>query len=140
MDIAIGSRYIKGSLINPKPTLQRRFVSRIYNIFIRSLFLFPYRDTQCGAKVLSRGAAIEVTRNMQMTKWAFDVEMLYVLWKNNFSITEVPTVWSDKKYSTINFWKSGPWMALAVLRLRILHSPFKKFIKIYDKLIGWLPS
>ncbi|MEK6817721.1 MAG: glycosyltransferase [Nanoarchaeota archaeon] len=50
-DGIIASRYVDGAIINPKPTLERRIASRIYNLFIRFLFFLPYRDTQCGAKI-----------------------------------------------------------------------------------------
>ena len=76
---------------------------------------------------------------MGMTQWAFDIELLYLLRNQGFKVKEFPSVWSDKEYSTINFMKAGPWMALAVIRLRILNSPFKSFIRIYDKLISVAP-
>ncbi len=72
---------------------------------------------------------------MGMTSWAFDIEMLYLMNKNKFKIIEVPTIWSNRDYSKINFWKSGPWMAMSVLRFRLINSPLRKMIRIYDKFI-----
>ena len=139
-DGIIASRYVKGSVVLPRNTLPRIISSRIYNILIRTLFLMPYRDTQCGAKLFRRKAIEFISDKIGMTKFAFDLEVLYKLRINGFKIKEFSTVWSDKKYATINFWKAGPLMALAVIRLRIIYSPLRRFIRIYDKLIGIIPK
>jgi glycosyltransferase involved in cell wall biosynthesis len=131
-DGLIASRYIKGSEINPKPTLPRLVARKMFNYLIRSILFMPYRDTQCGAKVFRRRAVEKVIHKIGMSKWAFDVDLLYSLRKNGFIIREYPTRWFDKEYSKINFWRSGPWMALAVVRLRLLNSHFNVFIRVYD--------
>lgn len=134
-DGVIASRYISGAILKPRNTVLRIIASRIYNFFIRATLIIPYRDTQCGAKIFKRNALIKIINNIGMTSWAFDIEMLYLLNKAGYKIKEIPTVWSNEDYSTINFWRSGPWMGLAIIRLRILNSPFKRMVKIYDKFI-----
>lgn len=136
----IASRYIKGAIVKPKNTLPRIFASRIYNALIRSLMQVPYRDTQCGAKLFSRDAIKSVIDKIGITNWAFDTEILYKIRKQGFKIKEIPTIWADKKYATINFWHSGPFMALSIIRLRILTSPLKRLIRVYDKFIGFIPQ
>ncbi len=135
-DGVIASRYRLGSVLRPPNTFPRVIASRIYNFFIRSLLFIPYRDTQCGAKIFTRMALLPVVSHIGMTRWAFDIELLYMLHKKGFKIIEIPTVWSNKDYSTINFWNSGQWMVLAIIRLRILHSHFKNLVKIYDDFIS----
>ena len=134
-DGTIASRYMKGSIIEPKPTLARVIAKNLFNYFIRTILLLPYRDTQCGAKVFKRKALEQVIPMVTFSLWAFDVDLLYSLRKKGFKIKEIPTIWSDEEYSTINFWSSGPMMALAIIRLRILNSPFKSLISLYDKFI-----
>ncbi|MCH7568274.1 MAG: glycosyltransferase [Nanoarchaeota archaeon] len=139
-DGIIAGRYLRGAVIKPKNTFARIMASRVYNILIRSIFLMPYRDTQCGAKLFRHKALEAVINNIGMTKFAFDVELIYKIRKRGLRIKEVPTIWADKGYATINFWQSGPWMALAIIRLRILNSPLRRFIRIYDKLVGFVPK
>lgn len=134
-DGVIASRYLKGAHLTPSNTIPRIIASRIYNFFIRSILLIPFRDTQCGAKIFKRKALESVAKDVGMTSWAFDIEMLYLLNKRGFNIKEIPTVWSNMDYSTINFWKSGPWMGLAVIRLRIINSPLKMMVRVYDRFI-----
>lgn len=136
-DGVIASRYIKGSNLAPRNTIPRIIASRVYNSFIRAILVLPYRDTQCGAKIFKRKAVSQVIDKIGMTSWAFDIELLYLMNKNGSIIKEIPTTWANKDYSKINFWKSGPWMALAVLRLRIINSPLKNMVRIYDKFIKY---
>jgi len=137
-DGIIASRYAKGANVSPKPTFQRVIASRIYNYFIRALFLFPYRDTQCGAKIFKRGVLEKTVHNLSMSKWAYDVDILYNARKYGFKIKEEPTVWSDKEYSKINFMRAGPWMAMALIRLRVINSPFKPILRPFKPFIDWL--
>jgi len=133
-DGAIASRYVHGSIVNPKPTIPRIIVSRIFNSLIKVLFFMPYADTQCGAKLFKREAISSSLPYLSLSQWAFDVDLLYQLRKHGFKIAELPTLWSDRKYSKINFMRAGPFMALSLIRLRLLNSPFAFVMHLYDKL------
>jgi len=129
---AIADRYIKGAKVYPPNTFRRLIVSRIFNIIVRFLFFMPYRDTQCGAKVFRKEIIEKVLPKLSFSKWAFDVDLIYNVKKLGFKIKPVPTIWVDKEYSKINLWKAGPWMALGIIRLRLINSPLKGFVKFYD--------
>ena len=137
---AIADRYLRESEIHPKPSIKRLIARRAFNFLIRSLLLIPFGDTQCGAKVFKKTVLAEVIDNLSMSQWAFDAELLYHLNKKGYRIKPVPTKWHDREYSKINFWRTGPWMALGIIRIRILNSPFKRFVRVYDKLIGFIPK
>ena len=138
-DGIVADRYLKSSVIIPKPSYKRLLASKLFNFVIRALFFSNWGDTQCGAKIFKSEALEEIMPCLSMSNWAFDVDLVYTLKMKGFKIKSYPTVWIDKEYSTINFWKAGPWMTFAVIRLRILNSPFRMFIRIYDKLIGFIP-
>lgn len=137
-DGVIASRYLKRSIIIPKPNIQRIICKTMFNILIRVLFFMPYRDTQCGAKIFRKNAIESVLPRLSMSKWAFDVDLLYSLRKLGFEIKEIPTIWRDKEYSKINFFRTGPWMVLALIRLRLYNSPFSGFVKIYNKVTDFV--
>ena len=69
-----------------------------------------------------------------ITEWAFDVDLLYNLKRNKFKIKEIPTIWEDKKGSKLNLMKVPFQMFASILRLRLVHSPFKFIVRLYDKL------
>ena len=125
----LASRYVKGAKLFPQITFRRAIVSRIFNFIVRSLFMMPYRDTQCGAKLFKIQALKETIYNLGMTQWAFDIELLYELHKKGFKIKEIPTSWTDVAYSKIKLGKTSLQMLLSVLQLRIIKSPFKKLLR-----------
>jgi glycosyltransferase involved in cell wall biosynthesis len=134
-DGIIASRYVSGAKVSPKQTWQRILVSRVFNFLIRILFSMNYRDTQCGAKIFRKSAIVKVLPSLGMTQWAYDVDLLYQMKRNKIRVIEYPTTWSDKNYSKINIKKASTNMILGVVRLRLFYSPFKRIIKLYDKII-----
>jgi len=139
VDGVIASRYIPGAIVNPKQSVNRIIVSRMFNFLVRCLFpvtLGKIKDSQCGAKIFKARVIQDIINNLSISKWAFDVNLLYLVRRKKYKIIEHPIIWSDKLYSKLNFWKAGPQMALAIIRLRILNSPFKPIIKLYDKIIN----
>jgi len=103
VDVAIGSRWLKNSLvIHPQP-LKRRICSRLFNLSIRFLFQLPYYDTQCGAKTFRRAAAKKLSWVVHESHWTFDVDLL--LWAGFFHlrVAEVPIVWMDQPGSKLKY-------------------------------------
>jgi len=136
-DAVIANRWDKKSHV--KRSFGKWIRSRGFNILIRALFLFPYRDTQCGAKVFRKRVIEEILPFLDVTKWAFDVCLLYWVRKKKFYICGVPTIWEDREGSNIGLsfrksLKTSVQMATAAVRLRIVNSPFKKIVKLYDLL------
>jgi len=132
----IASRYLPSSKVNPKQKFSRIFISRIFNILVKVLFLLNYKDTQCGAKLFRRKALEKIVPKLGMTQWAIDIDLLYNLKKENLSVKEFPTIWSDKSASKLNTKKASIQMFFAVLQLRILNSPFKRFWKFFEPMVG----
>jgi len=118
----------------PKSRVKRTFLKRItsfgFNFLVRSLFLLPYKDTQCGAKVFKRGVIEKITPELGVTEWAFDVDLLYLAKRNKFRIREYPTVWNDKGGSKIgNIPKTALQMFLGIFRLRLMYSFLEPLLK-----------
>lgn len=135
-DSAIASRWIPGSIIKTKQTLLRKLMSMGFNFWVRSLFLMPYRDTQCGAKLFRRKAVHAVVNELGITRWAFDVDLIHKIRKKRFRIKEVPTIWEDKKDSKLDIVKVPFEMFSGIVRLRLINSPFSFIVRAYDSLPG----
>ncbi|MEK6858839.1 MAG: glycosyltransferase [Nanoarchaeota archaeon] len=129
----IASRWRRDSDVT-RQSLLFRFKSFIFNLVVRSLFGFPYRDTQCGAKLFRRESIMYVHDKMQITKWAFDIDLLYKLRKKGFSVVETSTIWESKDDSKIKLIKASLEMFLAVIRLRLAYSPLQFIVRAYDSL------
>jgi len=131
----IASRWKKGAKVKSR-TFDKQVRSKAFNILVRSLFLFSYQDTQCGAKLFRKDVVSKIIDHLEMTEWAFDVNLLYLCKKYKFSIKEHPTIWVDKDGSKIDPINVPIRMAGGVIRLRLLNSPFKIIITAYDKLLA----
>ena len=51
-DGIIASRWMKDSFILVKQPLHRRVLSRLFNLFVRIVLNLPFKDTQCGSKII----------------------------------------------------------------------------------------
>ena len=132
----IASRYASGAIVKPKQTLNRIFVSRIFNLMVRGLFLLSFKDTQCGAKIFRRKAIEKILPLLGMTQWAIDVDLLYHLKQQNLSVREFPTIWKNKDESKLNLKRASIQMFFAIIQLRILNSPFKRTCIVFNPIIG----
>jgi len=137
-DGIIGSRWMKESVVKPKQPLTRRIASRVFNILIRTLFRINVRDSQCGNKLFKKEAVKKIENEIGIARWAFDINLLYLLKINNFKVKEVTTVWSDAEGSKLNVKKASIEMFLAIIRLRLLYSPFKFIVRLYDNTMMFL--
>ncbi len=133
-DCIIASRWIKGAKVSPKQPINRRIASRIFNIMTRILFGIKVWDSQCGAKLFKKEVIKSVINNLGITRWAFDVDLLYQLKKKKYSVYEIPTVWNDSEGSKLDVKKASVEMFLAIARLRLIYSPLRFIVRIYDKL------
>jgi len=119
IDAAIGSRWLPESEQTVPQPLARRLASRVFNLFVRILFFFPYTDTQCGAKAF-RKEAIEAIRNdIHVTGWTFDVALIWKLRRKGFQVAEYPINWSDNSQSRIRLHSDGPTMFIELIKLRL---------------------
>lgn len=132
-DGVIGSRWIKGADVTIPQKAMRLLSSRAFNWITRILLGLKYKDTQCGAKIFTKKAWQTILPNIGTTRFAFDVDVLFQLKRAAYSITEEPTVWKDVEGSTVQFFSSSMDMFLAVVRMRLVNSPFKFVVPIYER-------
>lgn len=99
--VIIGSRRLKNSQVIVKQQVARLIASNLGNWLIQALLLPGITDTQCGFKLFSREAAIEITRYQTIWRWGFDIELLYIAKKNHLKIKQVPIKWRNVEGSKV---------------------------------------
>ena len=138
VDCAIGSRWLPESQVEEVQSLKRRIFSRCFHIYVELLFWMGIKDTQCGAKVMRREAVKAVHERLCIADVAFDINLLYSIKRAGFTIREVPTVWRDQIGSKIKLNKGSIGILLSVLRLRLVYSPFYRWLRPLRPLEGWI--
>jgi len=117
LDGAIGSRAVDRSLIGVRQPWTREWMGRIFNFAVRLGAGLQYSDTQCGFKMLTRGAAQKIFRLQRMDRFGFDVEMLFLARKLGLRVAEVPVRWNDVEGTKVSLF-SGADAFLDILRVR----------------------
>ncbi len=134
-DGVIGSRWLPDSKVRVAQPFTRRVASRGFNTIVRVLFGLRYSDTQCGAKVFRSSALRRVIDSVETANFAFDVDVLFALKRRRVVVKEVATQWADASDSKVKLVPASIGMLLALLRLRLLHSPLRYVLPLYDKLL-----
>jgi putative flippase GtrA len=130
-DIAIGSRLVPSSRVVRGP--KREFVSRSYNLLLRSLLGARFSDAQCGFKALRADVARELLPFVADTGWFFDTELLVIAERAGLRIHEVPVDWIDDPDSRVDIvrtavedlrgcWRIGRALATGALPVRELRA------------------
>lgn len=139
-DCLIGSRWLPGAVLHQAQPWMRRFTSRCFHAIVEVLFWLHIQDTQCPCKVVRRAAMEKIHSSLQIADLAFDVNLLVCLKRGGFSIKEVPIEWTDKFGSkvTSSIFRTSLTMFLSVLRVRLIYSPFYKWLSPLRPLEIWL--
>jgi len=99
-DIAIGSRLARGARVVRGP--KREFISRCYNLILRTVLRVRFSDAQCGFKAIRRDAAQHLLPMVEDTAWFFDTELLVLAERAGLRIHEVPVDWVDDPDSSVD--------------------------------------
>ncbi|MER7763482.1 glycosyltransferase [Streptomyces sp. NPDC097619] len=132
-DLAIGTRLAPSARVVRGP--KREFISRAYNLILRSSLAARFSDAQCGFKAIRREVAERLLPLVEDTGWFFDTEMLVLAERAGLRIHEVPVDWVDDPHSSVHLvrtatedlkgvWRVGRALATGGLPLDRLARPF----------------
>ncbi|MEV0146294.1 MULTISPECIES: bifunctional glycosyltransferase family 2/GtrA family protein [unclassified Nonomuraea] len=99
-DLAIGTRLSRGSNVVRGP--RREFISRAYNLLLRSLMGARFSDAQCGFKAVRTEVAQALLPAVEDEQWFFDTELLLLAERHGLRIHEVPVDWVDDPDSRVD--------------------------------------
>jgi len=137
-DCVIGSRWLPGAVIHQSQAGNRQFASRVFHFIVQTLFWLNIRDTQCGAKVMKREAVEKIHSSLLIADMAFDINLLVSIKRAGFKILEVPTEWTDQAGSKVALARSSLTMFLSVVRIRLIYSPFYRWLRPLRPLETWI--
>jgi dolichyl-phosphate beta-glucosyltransferase len=115
-DVAIGSRALDPRLEREMPHY-RRLAGRAFNLGMRGLTGLPFRDTQCGFKLMPTAVAQTLLRDQLVSGFAFDVEMLMRAHNAGLRVEEVPVVYVHDHDTRVSMPSATAQMARDVIKL-----------------------
>lgn len=96
-DLVIGSRYVSGG-DTPNWSLLRRFISGGGNTFARFMLDIPIHDCTAGYRCYRREVLERINLDgIQAQGYAFQVELVYRVIRQNFKIVEIPIIFMDRR-------------------------------------------
>lgn len=103
-DVVIGSRDVKGAILDPPQPFQRVLVGNIFNLMVQAIVgLWGVWDTQCGFKGFTKEATETIFPKCKINRWAFDPELLIIGKKLGYKIKEIPVYWKNDIRSAVKF-------------------------------------
>jgi len=117
-DVVIGSRDIKGAVLDPPQPRSRRLVGDVFRFFSHIICgTWGILDTQCGFKGLTKKAVLDIFPRTKIDGFSFDPEVLVIAKKLGYKIKEIPVLWRNDPESKVKF-KSIIKMALDLFKIR----------------------
>ena len=102
-DIVIGSRDIKGAVLDPpQPFLRKIILGGGFKLLRKIIIDFwSISDTQCGFKLFSARAAQDIFPRLTILGFSFDVEVLVLARELGYKFKEVPIRWINDPESKV---------------------------------------
>ncbi|MGW0162480.1 glycosyltransferase [Mycobacterium sp. NPDC003323] len=114
-DLAIGTRLARSSRV--VRGAKREFISRCYNLILKSTLHARFSDAQCGFKAIRADVARELLPYVTDTGWFFDTELLVLAERSGLRIHEVPVDWVDDPDSRVDIVATAKADLLGIGRL-----------------------
>ncbi|MFC9896888.1 glycosyltransferase [Nocardia sp. NPDC127579] len=99
-DLAVGTRLSAASRVVRGP--KREFISRCYNLLLKTTLRAGFSDAQCGFKAIRAEVARELLPLVRDGEWFFDTELLVLAERAGLRIHEVPVDWIDDPDSRVD--------------------------------------
>ncbi|WP_188187661.1 bifunctional glycosyltransferase family 2/GtrA family protein [Nonomuraea sp. SYSU D8015] len=104
-DLAIGTRLARAARVERGP--KREFISRSYNLLLRSVMGARFSDAQCGFKAVRTEIAQALLPGVEDEEWFFDTELLLLAERHGLRIHEVPVDWVDDPDSRVDILRTA---------------------------------
>lgn len=101
-DVTFGSRALDRTLIGTHQPWRREQGGKVFNLIVRLMTGLPFWDTQCGFKAFRLSSFRPLLDKMQIERFGFDVEFLYVAHLNGLKLKEIPVRWNNDDRSKVS--------------------------------------
>lgn len=101
-DLTFGSRALDRSLIGVHQPWRREQGGKVFNLIVRMLTGLPFWDTQCGFKAFNMKKFRPLLEVMQIDRFGFDVEFLYVAELHGLRLSEIPVRWDHDERTKVS--------------------------------------
>ena len=116
-DVVFGARDIEGAEHRARRRLARRLATSVFRTIVSRFVSREVTDTQCGLKLFSRPAALELFGRATIDGFAFDAELVMLPHRLGLPFRRVPVTLVNEFASTLSLTRNSLPMLLDVLRV-----------------------
>ncbi len=120
-DIFIGSRVLKDEDQVLKVALHRKAIGTVFNFLVQKILFTKIKDTQCGFKIFKKEIINPLFSRMNINRFGFDLEILYLAHKMGYRVKEGPVSWRHVKGSKVNLISDSMKMFMNIIQVRNWH-------------------
>ena len=102
VDLVLASRGLKESRIEIRQAWYREHMGKTFNLVVRMLTGIPFKDTQCGFKLLGGESARALAADMTEDGFAFDIELILLANRRGMTVSELPVTWKNDAGSRVD--------------------------------------
>jgi dolichyl-phosphate beta-glucosyltransferase len=120
-DVVFGARDAEGSEYRARRRLARRLATFVFRAIVSRIVSREVTDTQCGLKLFSRAAALELFGRATIDGFAFDAELVMLTHRLNLPFRRVPVTLINEFASTLSLSRNALPMLMDVMRVWLQH-------------------
>jgi dolichyl-phosphate beta-glucosyltransferase len=117
-EVAFGTRHAAQSENHVSRRLGRTVATHAFQFLVRRVVSRDVSDSQCGLKIFSRRAAVEIFTRTEVDGFAFDTEVVMLAARLGLTHACLPVTLVNDQASTVSLWRHSLPMALDVVRAR----------------------
>ena len=106
-DVTFGSRALDRSLIGTHQPWRREQGGKVFNVMVRTMTGLPFWDTQCGFKAFRLSVFRPLLGVMQIDRFGFDVEFLFVANLAGLRLQEIPVRWNHCEGTKVSVFRDS---------------------------------
>jgi glycosyltransferase involved in cell wall biosynthesis len=140
-DLAMGSRYVSEARLHARAPFLRFLLSRAFNVYVKLMFpsLRRIHDTQCGAKVVRRSVIDRIRKDLFITDFVFDINLIVSALQQGFVVKEIGIRYEHIENGSKLSGALARFLLLmffSVVRLRFYCSRYRRLLEVggIDKL------
>jgi hypothetical protein len=95
----------------------RERMGKMFNALVRAWTGIPFRDTQCGFKLMRGDDARAIAKEMHEPGFAFDVELILLARRRGLVVREIPVTWRNDSRSRVDPVEDSLRMLKAIPRI-----------------------
>lgn len=117
-EVVFGARDLKESTVRAPRRFLRTLAHFVFSRIMKQLVSREVTDTQCGLKIFSRRAAIEIFSRTTIDGFAFDAEVVFLTKRLSLPFRRIPVTLINEYASTISLTRHALPMVWDVVKLR----------------------